>query len=183
MVLHHRSFERPPAALALNTPSAVRDSSPRSPLSPRDRVSPCCALAAFLWKRSHSHGLARYRVSSWLSRSSIASCSRGVPLATFAPSRALVAIALCSRDVPRATLALSRGPIDDQAIVVGLPSSSGYHRHRAVIVASFPRAAPQRPHCCCRRAALTRPSPCRAPPFRRHLCSFPGPSSQSKLTK
>jgi hypothetical protein len=133
-VLHHRSFERPPAALALNTPSAVRDSSPRSPLSPRDRVAPCCALAAFLWKRSHSHGLARYRVSSWLSRSSIASCSRGVPLATFAPSRALVAIALCSRDVPRATLALSRGPIDDQAIVVGLPSSSGYHRRRAAIV-------------------------------------------------
>jgi hypothetical protein len=147
MVLHHQSFEQPPAALALDTPPAARDSSPRSPLSPRDRVSPC-ALAAFLWKRSHSHGLARNQVSPWLSRSSIAWCSCGVPPATFAPSRALVAIASCSRDVPRATLTLSRGPINDQAaIAVGLPLSSGCHRRRAVIIATFPKATSERPIC------------------------------------
>ncbi len=72
-------------------------------------------------------------------RSSIALCSRGIPLASFAPSRALVAIALCSCDVPRATLALSRGPINDRVtIVIGLLLLSACHRCRAVIVALSP---------------------------------------------
>ncbi len=145
MVLHHRSFEQPPAALTLNTPSGVWDSSPRSPLSPRDRVSPC-ALGAFLWKRWHSHGLACNQVSPWLSQSNIASCSCGIPPATFAPSRDLVAIASCSRDIPRATLALSRGPINNQAaIVVGLPSSSCYNCRRVTIVVGLPLSSGYHP--------------------------------------
>ena len=147
MVLHHQLFEQPPATLALATPSGAHYSSPRFPLLPCVQVLPC-DLAVFLWKRLHSHGLARNQVSPWLSRSSIAWCSCGVPPATFAPSRTLVAIASCSRDVPRATLTLSRGPIDDQAaIAVGLPSSSGCHRCRAVIIATFPKATSERPIC------------------------------------
>jgi hypothetical protein len=58
VVLHHRSFEQPPTALALATPLAARYLSPCSPLLPCNQVLPC-DLVAFLWKCLHSHGLAR----------------------------------------------------------------------------------------------------------------------------
>jgi hypothetical protein len=145
-VFYHQLFEWPPAALALPTPSAACDLSHRSPLSPRDRVSPC-ALAAFLLKRLHSHRLACNQVSPWLSRLSLALCSCGIPLAMLALSRALVAIALGSRGIPRATLALSQGPINDQAaIVVGPPLLLGCHCCWAAIVDGLPSLLGC--HCC-----------------------------------
>ncbi len=118
-----------------------------SPLLPCNQVLPC-ALAAFLWKRLHSHGLACNQVlPTRLSQLSITSCSCGVPPVTFAPSWALVAIASCSRDISRVTLALSRGPIDSQAaIVIGLPLLSGYHHSWVTIVVGLPSLSGY--HCC-----------------------------------
>ncbi len=145
-MLHHRLFKQPPAALALPTPSVVCYLSPRSPLLPCDRVSPC-ALVVFLWKCSHLHGLACNQVLPWLLQLSIALCSCSIPQAMFASIRALVAIALCSRNVPQATLALSWGSINDRAtIVVGLPLLSGCHHCWATIVVRPPLLLGY--HCC-----------------------------------
>ncbi len=130
-MLHHRSlFQQPPAVLTLATPLEACNSSPRSPFLPRDCVSPC-ALAAFLWKCSHSHGLT--------SQLCIASCSCGVPPATLASSWALLGIVYClvlsqhpsgnARTLTRKQT-LNRQPSSCRcraAIVVGLPLLLGCH--------------------------------------------------------
>jgi hypothetical protein len=121
--------------------------SPCSLLLPCDQVS-SCALAAFCWKRSHSHGLACNQVSPCALAASLRQClhPRGLSLQ--------LCVALCSCGVPPAMLALSRATLNQQpsshccraAIVVGLSSLSGRHCHRAAIVVRLPLLSDR--HCC-----------------------------------
>ncbi len=135
MVLHHRLFRQPPAALTLATPLAARNLSPCSPLLSCNQVSPC-DLAAFLWKLLHS-GLLATKYHLVLSRRPPGNAR------TLTGSR-YNCLVLSWHPSGDACILTSNVPLllgcqhCWDAIVVGLPSLSGRHPCPAAIVIRLP---------------------------------------------